>query len=129
MKSSIFIYTNFDRRRIGFQENNLEYEVGDFTILKAGEEKVMVYATMEISEEALYVLRHNFKSIYQQCRCEKFCEHLNKVVETIIELISNEKACKKIKETLEAQKAYRDQIDEMRMFRLAERFLKTYAIK
>ena len=102
------IYTNFDRRRIGITTNDLDYQVGDFTLLEKDKGKVMVYALINLSDDAEYVIRHSFKKIYSECRCEKFHDHLNKVVETIILLAHDDARITDIKEEIEVIKAFRE---------------------
>ena len=127
-RKQFFIYANFDRRRIGVRENILDWQVGDFTIIKEGQEKVMVYAILNLTKDAEYVLRHSFKTIYEKCRCEKFHDHLNKVVEAIIELTGNEVECRKIRETLEAQRIRNQILEEIKIFRLVDNYLTKMAI-
>lgn len=102
-----FLYVNFDQERIGIKENKLEWQVGDFTIIKENQEKVMVYALMNLTENGWYAARKMFKEIFNQCRRTKFYEQLNLVVETLLKLTSDESRCAMIKERLEAEKAYR----------------------
>lgn len=114
-----FLYVNFDQERIGIKENKLEWQVGDFTIIKENQEKVMVYALMNLTENGWYAARKMFKQIFNQCRRIKFYEQLNLVVETLLKLTSDEARCTMIKERLEAEKAYR----RMRANELAEKQL------
>ncbi len=102
-----FLYVNFDRELIGIRENKLGWEVGDFTVVKENAGKVMVYALMNLTENGWYVARKMFKEIFHQCKRSKFYEQLNLVVESLLKLTSDESRCQKIKEHLEAEKAYR----------------------
>lgn len=106
-KKPYFLYVNFDKERIGIRENKLEWQVGDFTIIKENQEKVMVYALMDLTDNGWSAVRNSFKYIFNKCKRSKFHEQLNLVVESLIELTSDESRCRKIKEQFDAEKAYR----------------------
>ena len=97
-----FIYTDFDRRRIGMRENTMEWKVGDFTKIKNGQGEVMVYALVNLSENAEYVIKKIWHDLYRQNRCEKFYEMLNRVVEAVISITSDEPYCTRMRKYIEA---------------------------
>lgn len=95
------IYANFDEKVIGYCENVLDYEVGEFT-KKSGRE-VMCYACLDLNYYGLISLRAffaNFKRIVP--KFEKFHDKLNYVVESVLSITSTDAYGKLIEEKEEA---------------------------
>lgn len=127
----MFIYTDFDRRRIGFSENKLDRKVGDFTIVcgeKGITDKVMVYALVDFSEDAEFVIRRVFGELYKFCYRPMFHEHLNKVVEEIIAISSDEARCKQMRKMIEQANRRKEAAAEVALLRAAKRLGKELGI-
>ena len=80
------IYTDWENV-IGYTENKLDWEVGDFTVVQPKKDgkniKVMVYANFELDKMGLEVMKFVFKKHHLT---NKFHEDLNSIIEEFIHL-------------------------------------------
>jgi len=103
MTKQIFIYGNFDTKTIGYRENLLDYQVGDYTVVK--QKNDMVYALFDLSEGEFYAFKKHFNHVCKESRGREFHQTLNLVVERMIGYSTEEEAEKLKKMELEKEDA------------------------
>ena len=93
------LYVNFDSRCIGYCENVLDWEVGEFT--KKNGREVMVYANFNLNEYGLKTFKHIFKQGLR--KFDNFCDKINYTVEELLRLTATDDFGKQLME----REAYR----------------------
>lgn len=82
----VMLYVNFDTRTIGYCENVLDWNVGEFT--KKNGRDVMVYANFNLNEYGLKTFKHYFNKGLR--KFDNFCDKVNYAVEELIRLTSTD---------------------------------------
>lgn len=80
----IMVYVSFDKKLIGYRENNLDWEAGEVVRLKG--EDMMVYANFDLNHYGLKVFKWYWKKGIKKTSC--FHSDINYNIEQLIKLTS-----------------------------------------